>query len=63
MNYVTSVDVDYGGHVGTPASISKTVSLAAVCGIGIGFWWMGLGLFSYALGLSSLGLCRWPSLS
>jgi hypothetical protein len=27
----------------------------------IGFWWMDSGLFSSALELSSLGLCRWPS--
>jgi UPF0271 protein len=37
MNCITSVNVDCGGQVGTPASISKTVSLAAACGISIGF--------------------------
>lgn len=36
LQYVTSVNIACGGHVGTPESIAKTVALAAERGAGIG---------------------------
>jgi KipI family sensor histidine kinase inhibitor len=36
LEYVTSVNIACGGHVGTPESIARTVALAAKAGAGIG---------------------------
>lgn len=36
LQYVTSVNIACGGHVGTPESIAQTVALAAAAGAGIG---------------------------